>query len=74
MLASDPHGFRQNSSEFNTEAKPESVPSVPGETINQDMKHVSIHTCSGKGDAKTVDKSSNMSYKELIVMHFANQL
>jgi hypothetical protein len=38
MLASDPHGFRQNSSEFNTEAKPESVPSVPGETINQDKR------------------------------------
>lgn len=40
MLASDPQGFRQNSSEFNTEAKPKSVPSVPGETINKDMRNM----------------------------------
>lgn len=43
MLASEPQGFRQKSSELNTETKPESVPSVPGETINQEM---SIFYCS----------------------------
>jgi hypothetical protein len=41
MLASEPQGFRQNSSEFNTEAKPESVPSVPGETVNQEVSILS---------------------------------
>jgi hypothetical protein len=44
ILASDPQGFRQNSSEFNTEAKPESVPSVPGETINHDTRTISVHS------------------------------
>jgi hypothetical protein len=40
ILASDPQGFRQNSREFNTEAKPESVPSVPGKTINHDTGNI----------------------------------
>ena len=37
ILASEPQGFRQNSSELKTDAKPESVPS-PGETVKQETK------------------------------------
>jgi hypothetical protein len=35
ILASEPQGFRQNSRELKTDAKPESVPS-PGETVKQE--------------------------------------
>jgi subtilase family serine protease len=59
MLASEPQGFKQNSSEFNTEAKPESAPSVPGETVNQE---VSIHTLnSSRG--KRYNSSSIQAHK-----------
>jgi hypothetical protein len=61
MLASEPQGFKQNSSEFNTEAKPEPAPSVPGETVNQE---VSILSTVQEGNATTVHQFKHTNMQE----------